>query len=141
MNVQQQFLWGFCSVPGKTRQGWWSEALGAPWLVVWINGTRDPPLRGEAEPHEDPTKKVPAEIRATYPLPRVRDARYTFEVLPWHGGEEGNVLVSSAPRIPGTYIPEALAKAAVRTGATQGVGEMNQGPLVSCWCVSRTSLC
>lgn len=108
---------------------------------MWISGTHDPHLRGEAEPHEDLTRKVPAEIRATYLLPRVRDARYTFEVLPWHGGGEGNVLVSSAPRIPGAYVPEALAKATIRTSATQGVGEMNQGPLVSCRCVLPTLLC
>lgn len=45
--------------------------------------------------------------------------------------------MSSAPRIPGAYVPEALAKDATRIGATQGVEEMNQGPLMSCQCVLR----
>lgn len=131
----------FCGVfvqcLGKHGHGWWSDALGQPGLFCGLMAC----VTHNSAVRQSPTRKVPAEIRATSPLPRVRDVRYTFEVLPWHGGGEGNVPVSSAPRIPGAYVPEALAKVAVRTHATQGVGEMNQGPLVSCRGVSRTSLC
>lgn len=52
--------------------------------------------------------------------------------MAWEG--ERNVLdVLSAPIIPGAYVPETLTKEAFRTGATQGVEEMSQGPLVSHW--------
>lgn len=55
--------------------------------------------------------------------------------MAWEG--ETSVLdVSSAPTIPGAYVPEGPPREAFRTGATRGVEEMSQGPLVSRWHVS-----
>lgn len=77
------------------------------------------------------------ESRATYPLlSRVRDVHIPMTSCLGMEGERNVLDVSSAPTIPGAYVPETVTKEALRTGATQGVEEMmNQGPLVSCRCV------
>lgn len=80
---------------------------------------------------------VPPESRATYPLlSRVRDVHIPMRSCLGMEGERNVLDVSSAPTIPGAYVPETVTKEALRTGATQGVEEMmNQGPLVSRRCV------
>lgn len=69
------FCGAFVQSLGKPHQGWWSDALWLTGLFLWLNGTHDPLLRGEAEPMRTEYwgSAVPEEIRVTYPLPRVRD--------------------------------------------------------------------
>lgn len=120
----------FVQCLGKFGQGWWSAPEGP--LVCF--GDLMASVTHTSEVRQSPTRAglwgsaVPAESRASYPPPgRVGDVHTHLKSCRGMGGREGNALASSAPRISGAYLPEALMKEAVRTGAIQGVEEMNQG--------------
>lgn len=125
----------FVQCQGKYSQDWWGSAWGA--LACFCGFMTLCPRPREADPHEGGTRGlcVPIESRATYLAELgmfVRPQNTCSPALVWE--EEERMSLKCRPLCPQnswSLCTRRSDQKAIRTGATQDVEEMNQGPLVS----------
>lgn len=133
-----------CVQSGKIRSGLVECCPRLRGLLLWLAGPCDPHLGGDAGPHEGGALGLCSPC-----APPVQQSQGYAYTLPNHlrsclamGGRKGNVLhVFSLLLEFLEPCPISSDQRGHWNRCYPGCGRDESGSTVSCWCVSRTSLC